>query len=250
MTSTPPSRSQEWLYGRNAVWEALHGRRRHRQLLVAQGTEHHGRVQAIMTAAMERGIRVHLVPRHQLEQYVGQVNHQGVLLETSAYPYVHLDVILAQSHRRPILVLDHLQDPQNVATLMRTADAVAVAGIIIPERRTAGITPAVVNASAGAVEHLLVAQVVNLSRALGELREAGYWLVALEPGPTAHNLFTADIPTPVGLLVGSEGKGLAPTLLRQADVQVALPMRGHVSSLNAAVAGSIALYELLRRESL
>jgi 23S rRNA (guanosine2251-2'-O)-methyltransferase len=132
---------------------------------------------------------------------------------------------------------------------MRTAEAVAVAGVIIPERRAAGITPAVVNASAGAVEHLLVAHVVNLSRALEHLREAGYWLVALEPGPTAQNLFTADIPTPVALLVGSEGKGLAPTLLRQADVQVALPMRGHVSSLNAAVAGSIALYELLRRES-
>ncbi|GBD15812.1 Putative TrmH family tRNA/rRNA methyltransferase [bacterium HR26] len=239
----------EYLYGRNAVHEALHGRRRHRLLLVAEGTERHGRVQELIALAQTRRVEVRLVPRRELDRLLGPVNHQGIALETSSYPYVHLDQILNQGGGRPILVLDHLQDPQNLATLLRTAEAVGVAGVLLPERRAAGVTPAVVNASAGAVEHLRIAQVVNLARAVDQARDCGYWVLALEPGPGAQSLFEADIPTPALLIVGSEGSGMSPVLLKRADLQVALPMRGRVTSLNAAVAGSIALYELLRRET-
>ncbi len=240
----------EYLYGRNAVHEALHGRRRHRLLLVAEGIERHGRIQELVTLAQARRIEVRLVPRRELDRLLGPVNHQGVALETSSYPYVHLDQILNQGGGRPILVLDHLQDPQNLATLLRTAEAVGVAGVVLPERRAAGVTPAVVNASAGAVEYLWIAQVVNLARAVDEARDCGYWVTALEPGPGAHSLFEADIPTPALLIVGSEGRGMSPVLLKRADLQVVLPMHGRVTSLNAAVAGSIALYELLRRETM
>lgn len=241
--------AREYLYGRNAVFEALRGRRRHRLLLVAEGTERQGRVQTLVELALAKGLPVRRVPRRELDRLLGPVNHQGIALETAAYPYVRLDQILHHAAGRPILALDHLQDPQNLATLLRTAEAVGVAGVLLPERRAAGVTPAVVNASAGAVEHLRIAPVVNLARAVDEAREHGYWITALEPGPAAQNLFEADVPTPALLIVGSEGRGMSPVLLERADVQVALPMRGYVTSLNAAVAGSIALYELLRRQT-
>lgn len=240
-------RGTELLYGRNAVMEALRGRRSLRRLFVAESSARQPRVAAMIQAAEQRRIPVRLLSQRDLAEMLPDVNHQGVALEAGPYPYVEFDDLLRQAEGRPILALDHIQDPQNLATLMRTAEAVGVGGLLLPDRRAAGVTPAVVNASAGAVEHLCVALVANLGRALEECQEAGYWVVALEAGPEAHTLFTADLPEPTVLVVGSEGKGIAPTLLRRADVQVALPMQGRVESLNAAVAGSIALYELLRR---
>lgn len=241
-------RPTEYLYGRNAVAEALRGRRRHRRLFVAQGTEEHARVAVIIEQARRAGIPFSLVPREELDRMVGSVNHQGVVLETSPYPYVELDSFLPPGPTSVLLVLDHLEDPQNLATLLRTGEAVGIEGVIIPERRSAGITPAVVNASAGAVEHLRIALVTNLGRAVDELQEAGYWAIALEPGPQAQSLFVAPLPRPLLLMVGSEGRGLSPILVRRADVQVMIPMFGRITTLNAAVAGSIALYEIVRRE--
>lgn len=240
-------RGIELLYGRNAVMEALRGRRSLRRLFVAEGSARQPRVAAIIQAAEKRGLPVQFLPPRDLTEMLPDVNHQGVALEAGPYPYVGFDDLLRQAEGRPILALDHIQDPQNLATLMRTAEAVGVGGLLLPDRRAAGVTPAVVNASAGAVEHLRVALVANLGRALEECQEAGYWVVALEAGPEAQTLFTADLPEPIVLVVGSEGKGISPSLLRRADIQVALPMQGKVESLNAAVAGSIALYELLRR---
>ncbi|MCX7622188.1 MAG: 23S rRNA (guanosine(2251)-2'-O)-methyltransferase RlmB [Thermomicrobium sp.] len=241
-------RPTEYLYGRNAVMEALRGRRRHRRLYVAQGIEHHARIEALIDAARRAGIPTSIVPREELDRMVGPVNHQGVALETSPYPYVDLSAFLPPGPASILLVLDHLEDPQNIATLLRTGEAVGIEGVVLPERRAAGITPAVVNASAGAVEHLQVSVVTNLARAVDELREGGYWAIALEPGERAQPLFVAPLPRPLLLMVGSEGRGLSPILVRRADVQVMIPMFGRVTSLNAAVAGSIALYEIVRRE--
>ncbi len=243
-------RPTEYLYGRNAVAEALRGRRRHRRLFVALGSEQHGRVVTLLDEARRAGIPVSVVPRDELDRMVGPVNHQGIVLETSPYPYVDFATFLHPSPTSVLLLLDHLEDPQNLATLLRTGEAFGIEGVVIPERRSAGITPAVVNASAGAVEHLRVAVVTNLGRAVDELSEHGYWSVALEPGPAAQSLFAAPLPRPLLLMVGSEGRGLSPTLLRRADVQVVIPMVGRITSLNAAVAGSIALYEIFRREAL
>lgn len=241
----------ELLYGRNAVAEALAaGRRRFRRLLVADGAERQARVAALLALADGYRLPVERVRARGIEQLAPEVNHQGVLLEASPFPVTALADLLASAADRPILALDHIQDVQNLGSLIRTAEAAGAAGLIIPDRRAATVTPAVVNASAGAVEHLPVAATGNLARGLEECKEAGYWTVALDAEPPARLLYETDIPAPTVLIIGSEGKGIGPALLAHADMSVRLPMRGRVESLNAAVAGSIALYELVRRQGL
>jgi 23S rRNA (guanosine2251-2'-O)-methyltransferase len=234
------------LYGRNAVWEALRGRRRPERLYVAEGVHEDERLRALMALAAERGIAIDHVPRLLLNDATRGANHQGVALEAEPFPFAELEDILAGDGT--ILVLDHLQDPQNVGTLLRAAEAAAVAGIVIPENRAASISPAVVNASSGAVEHLRVAMVTNLARALEAIKRSGRWVIGLDAGPTARNFYGTEIPLPVALVVGAEGSGISAFLRSQCDLLLSLPMRGRVGSLNAATAGSIALYELMRRE--
>lgn len=183
-----------------------------------------------------------------LDDLTTGANHQGVALETSPFPYAALGDLLDRSGT--LLVLDHLQDPQNFGTLLRAAEASGVAGVVLPQDRAVGVTAAVVNASAGAVEHLHIARVPNLARALDGIKERGWWVVGLAAGPDAVALFTANLPSPITLVVGSEGSGIGPNVARRCDLMVSLPMRGVVASLNAATAGSIALFELLRREDL
>jgi 23S rRNA (guanosine2251-2'-O)-methyltransferase len=243
----PRATRSELLYGRNAVIEALRGPRSHQKLYVADGAERQERIESLMADARAAGVPAVRLRVNELDRLAGSVNHQGVVLESSSFPYASLADILNDPERRPIVILDHIQDPQNLGTLFRTAEATGVAGVIIPDRRAASVTPAVVNASSGAVEHLAVTQVTNLARALDACKEAGYWITALESNPEAETLFAADIPEPVALLVGSEGKGIGASLIAKCDVIVDLPMNGRVESLNAAVAGSITLYELLRR---
>ena len=242
-----PDRSgTELLYGRNAVIEVLRGRRGIRRLYALEGIERQERVAGVLRAARERNIPVTRLSRTDLDRMLGNTGHQGLAVEAGLYPYVALDTLLRQADGKTILLLDHLQDVQNLGTLMRTAEAVGAGGLILPEHRSAGITPAVVNASAGAVEHLPVARVANLARAIEQGKEAGYWAVALELSQNSRPIYQATIPQPTLLVVGSEGKGISPVVLKHCDLQVHLPMLGQVESLNAAVAGSIALYELVR----
>lgn len=243
-----PHREQprpELLYGRNAVLEALRGRRRLKRLLLAEGIREDDRIRQIISAAEMRGLPIVRVPRSELDRLTQHANHQGVALEAGPFPYVDLDDLL----RMPgtVLILDHIQDPQNFGTLLRTAEATGVTGVIIPEDRAVGVTPAVVNASAGAVELLPVARVTNLARAIEQLKRAGWWIVALDTGHDAQDLFQADLPAPVALIVGAEGAGISRNVRQHSDLVVQIPMTGKVASLNAATAGSIALYELFRR---
>ena len=173
-------------------------------------------------------------------------NHQGLAMDAGKYEYLAVEEFARAPG--PILALDHLQDPQNFGTLLRAAEAAGVAGVLIPQDRAVAVTPAVVNASAGAVEHLAVAQVPNLARALDELKGRGRWAIGLDNGAGATDLYETDLPTPLVLVVGAEGAGIGPNVLRRCEVRVALPMRGRVASLNAATAGAIALFELVRRE--
>ncbi len=242
---------REWLYGRQAVREMLRAQRRQvRQLLVNRGSEPGGVLGAILELAQARGITVAEADRNRLDQLSQRANHQGVVAEVAAYPYVELDDILdaAQAKGEPafVLCLDHLQDPQNLGTLLRTAEAVGVHGVLIPERRAAGITPAVSNASAGAVEHLRVAEIVNVTRALEILKARGLWVAGLESDIDATPYDQADLRGPLAVVVGSEGEGLSRLVRKQCDWLVSLPMQGHIESLNAAVAGSIVLYAALR----
>ena len=239
---------KEWIYSRNGVYECLRARRRDFfRLRVAQGVQEKGRMAEILQLAAARKLAVERVPRQQLDSL--SENHQGVALETSAYPYSGLPDILALSAKRQeppfVLLLDTLQDPQNLGTLLRTAEAVGIHGVLLPFKHTATITPAVVNASSGASEHLLVAQ-LNLAQAIDELKEAGLWVIGLEGGPAAQPVERLRLDGPLALVVGSEGAGMRQLVRQSCDALLALPMRGEVGSLNAAVAGSVVLYLALQ----
>ena len=234
---------REWITGRNPVFEIFQTRRREIfRLLVASSTEEKGKLSEILNQAAGRRIPVQRVPRQQLDA-LGE-SHQGIALEVSAYPYADYSDILKRANQRQelplILLLDMLQNPQNLGTLLRTAEAVGVHGIIIPPRRAASITPAVVHASAGATEHLLVAQ-MNLAQAIDLLKSAGVWVVGLA-GEAAQPISHAPLDAPLALVVGNEGEGMRTLVAKKCDMLVNLPMRGKIESLNAAVAGSIALY--------
>ena len=237
---------RELLYGRNAVLEALRGRRSIERLFIAEGAREDERLRGLMRLATERGVEIDRIPRLMLDDATRGANHQGIALEAEPYRYAEFEDLLAAPGT--VLVLDHLQDPQNVGTLFRAAEAAGVAGVVIAEDRAAAVTPAVVNASAGAVEHLRVAAVPNLARALEALKGSGRWVAGLDAGAGATNIFATEIPTPAVLVVGAEGAGLGANLRKHCDLLLALPMRGRVDSLNAATAGAIAIYELLRRE--
>jgi len=235
---------REWICGRNPVYEALKARRRQIfRLLLAEGAQEKGRLVEILRLGNERRLPVEPASRQRL----GAIDpgNQGVALETSGYPYSGLPdiLLLAESRSEPlfVLVLDTLQDPQNLGTLLRTAEVVGVHGVLMPLRRTATITPAVVSASSGASEHLLVAQ-VNLAQAIRELKQAGAWVVGLDAGQAAERIERVRLDGALALVVGSEGEGMRVLVRDSCDVLMRLPMRGQVASLNAAVAGSIALY--------
>lgn len=239
--------SEETLYGRNPVYESLRAARRGAsRLLLAEGVKETGIVSDILSRAKTLGLPVERAPRDTLDTRAEGGNHQGVLLLTQPYPYVELEAILdvaAQRGEPPfVLLLDLLQDVQNVGTLARTADAVGVHGIVMQERRGAAVTPAVVRASSGAVEHLAVARVTNLVRAMQTLKEAEVWLAGLDVDPEAQPYHQANLGGSLGLVVGSEGEGMRRLVRETCDFLIRLPMRGEVASLNAATAGSVALY--------
>jgi 23S rRNA (guanosine2251-2'-O)-methyltransferase len=231
----------ELLYGRHAVLEVLRaGRRRIQRICLGQGMQQTGIIADIAAAAQQCGCPVVQVPRQVLDR-AGQVNHQGVVAETGPYPYADMDALMPASNADdPLyLALDHLQDVQNLGTLLRTAEAMAVTGVLLPDRRAASITPAVVNASAGAVEHLRIAEIGNLVQTLEQLKKEGAWVVGLDAGPDAVPLPEADLRGPLVLVVGAEGAGLSRLVRERCDWLLAIPMYGRVASLNAAVAGSI-----------
>jgi 23S rRNA (guanosine2251-2'-O)-methyltransferase len=245
---------REILYGRNDVREALRaGRRRIYKLILAQGMKEMGIVADIAALANKSGVAIQRVERRQLDR-LGDFNHQGVAAEAAPYPYVELEAILAEADQRQemplLLMLDCLQDPQNFGALLRTAETVGVHGVVIPKRRAVGVTPAVVNSSAGATEHLWIARVTNLVRTMEELKTKGLWMVGLEDVPQAQPYYQNDLTMPLALVVGSEGRGMGRLVRETCDILIRLPMRGKINSLNAAVAGSIALYEVWRQRGM
>jgi len=234
----------EWLYGRNAVYEALLARRRHFfRLKLAQGVDEKGHLIEVMQMAANFKLPVDRVPRGNLDSLAK--GHQGVALEASSYAYSGLADILALAARRNepafILVLDVIQDPQNLGTLIRTSEGVGVHGVLLPFRHTASVTPAVVNASSGACEHMLITQ-VNLAQAIQQLKEENIWIIGLDEGLDAQPLHKVRLDGPMALVIGGEGGGMRPLVRKSCDMLMRLPMRGRVESLNAAVAGSVTLY--------
>lgn len=235
---------KEILYSRNAVHEALLANRRQIfSIEIAEGAQEKGKLAEIVKLAGQRKIKVNRVPRGKLDKV--NANHQGVTAEVGGYPYVDVADILDNAKDEPpfVLILDSLQDPQNFGTLIRTAEAVGAHGIIIPLARTVDVTPSVVNASSGAGEHMLIAR-SNLSQAMDTLRDADVWLVGLDQAGAEVEAREASrhLRGSLGLIVGSEGEGIHELTRKKCDIVLKLPMRGKIESLNAAVAGSVALY--------
>src|SRR5512136_2560860 len=241
---------RETIWGRNAVYEMLRAHRREvYKLMIAEGVQERGHLTDALQIAQERSIPVQRVKRPALDRITD--SHQGIVAEVSEYPYVGIEDMLdlAQTRSEPplILLLDVIQNPQNLGTLLRTAEAVVEHGVIIPQRRGVEVTQAVVNASSGASEHVLIAQVVNLVVAITKLKEHEVWITGMDNLPEARPLDQADLRGAIGLVVGNEGEGMRRLVRDSCDFLVKLPMRGQVDSLNAAVAGSIVLYEILRQ---
>jgi 23S rRNA (guanosine2251-2'-O)-methyltransferase len=246
---------RETLYGRQAIRESLRaGRRQPYRLLLSERVEQSTIIDAIIALAEQHRVPIKAVDPYELDNIVGHDRHQGVALETSDYPYARVDEMLDLAQRREepplLLMLDLIQDVHNVGSLVRTAEAAGAHGIIIQRRRAAEITDAVVNTSSGAVEHLLVAQVTNLAQEVARLKEEGVWVAGLEAVPGAKLYTDADLTMPLAVVVGSEGEGLRRLVRERCDWLMALPMKGEINSLNAAIAGSIALYEVLRQRSI
>lgn len=234
------------LYGRNPVFEALRGRRKH-------AVEE---VWATAGAAREPWLeqtRPRIVTGEEIERRCGSGAHQGICADAGAYPYDSADRLLAGSQQPLIVALDQIQDPQNLGAICRTAECAGVAGVVIPERRAAEVTPAVCKASAGAVEHLALARVRNMADFLADARQAGCWCYGasaeVEGAPRPPVAYDAPDYAGAGvvLVLGSEGSGLRPRVAKACDELISLPLLGRIESLGVSAAASAILYEILQR---
>ncbi|AZB41235.1 23S rRNA (guanosine(2251)-2'-O)-methyltransferase RlmB [Bacillus sp. FJAT-42376] len=239
---------EEYIIGRNPVLEALRSERDINKLWMAENSVKGSALQ-ITAIAKERGIIVQTVPKRKLDQMV-EGNHQGFVAQVAAYEYVHTDDILKAAEEKGeapfILILDELEDPHNLGSIMRTADAVGAHGIVIPKRRAVGLTATVAKASTGAIEYVPVARVTNLARTIDELKEKGVWIAGTD-AKGSDDYRTLDGTMPIGLVIGSEGKGVSRLVRDKCDFLINLPMAGHVTSLNASVAASLLMYEVFRK---
>ncbi|MDT9027679.1 MULTISPECIES: 23S rRNA (guanosine(2251)-2'-O)-methyltransferase RlmB [Rossellomorea] len=240
--------SKDFIGGRNPVLEALKSGRDINKIWIAEGSQK-GSIQQIVGLAKESNVMVQYVPKKKIEQMVAE-NHQGVVASVAAYQYAEIDDLFHRAEQKGedpfILILDELEDPHNLGSIMRTADAAGAHGIIIPKRRAVGLTSTVAKASTGAIEHIPVARVTNLSRAVDELKERGVWVAGTD-AKGKQDFRQLDGTLPIGLIIGSEGKGMSRILRDKCDFLVQLPMVGHVTSLNASVAASILMYEVYRK---
>lgn len=236
----------ENLTRRNVVLETLRGSRREIYTLWVEQDLNQKELTPILQAAKNRRVPIQAVSKQKLNQKAGDSRHQGVLVEAGPYLYSDLDAMFALAEARQekmmLLILDLLHGPQNIGTLLRTAEICGAHGVIVQDRRAPDITPAVVQYAAGASEHLLIAQVTNLVQTIDKLKERSVWVAGLDMDPSGQRLGEIDLDLPIGLVVGHEGSGLRRLVRKKCDFLLHLPMRGQVESLNAAVAGSILLY--------
>jgi 23S rRNA (guanosine2251-2'-O)-methyltransferase len=239
----------ELLFGVNPVREALRGSRGVFELYV-QSTATDHRLENILALAKERGVRVIKKEREDLTRMCGSSHHQGMALKVAPFPYSDLEDIISKASERVnggfILILDGIQDPHNLGALIRSAACAGADGVIIPKDRACGITSAAEKASAGAVETIPVAQVTNIAQTLESLKQSGYWVYGLA-GEAGQSLYSIEFSGSVVIVVGSEGEGIRPLVRKQCDMLMSIPLFGGVGSLNASVAGGIALFEVAKK---
>jgi len=235
--------------GRNPVLEALRAGRTINKILVAKG-EKEGSIRQIIALAREQGIVVQEVDRAKLDSISTSYSHQGVIALAAAKNYVDVDDILnaAEQKAEPpfIIVLDEINDSNNLGSILRTADAVGAHGIIIPKRRAVGLTSAVAKASAGAIEYVPVARVTNIAQTIEYLKKKNIWVVGTDAN-SEKSFYNSDLTGAIALVVGSEGEGIGRLVREKCDFTVSIPMMGKISSLNAAVAAAVVMYEIRRQ---
>jgi 23S rRNA (guanosine2251-2'-O)-methyltransferase len=239
------------VYGAHPVREALRAGRV-QALFVAEG-ESAGAIKEILDAARVAGVQPIPRVRTQLDALAHGGAHQGAVAVVGEYNYAQLDEILQVAQRQGtaplILVLDSVQDPQNLGALVRSAHVAGAHGVVIPKDRAVGVTPAVVKTSAGATEHVKIATVVNIARALEELKAANVWIAGAVAAGGSKAPWEIDFTVPIAIVLGAEGKGIRPLVLRGCDLLVKIPMFGKVASLNVGAAGAMLLYEVVRQRS-
>jgi 23S rRNA (guanosine2251-2'-O)-methyltransferase len=242
----------DWIGGRRPVAEALAADREAHRLIISASARPSPELRAISDAARRAHLPIDRVPADRMSRIAGFDGHQGVLLEVGERRWAHLDELTDRARvagRDPfVLVLEHLQDPTNFGTLLRSAEAAGVDGVVFPERGAAPLSAAAVKASAGASEHLLLARLPTIGEAIHELKVAGLRLVAADQDAPA-SAWDSDLTGPVAIVVGSEGSGLSGATRRRCDLLVSFPMAGRVASLNAATAGALLLFEVVRQRS-
>jgi 23S rRNA (guanosine2251-2'-O)-methyltransferase len=242
----------DWIGGRRPVAEALAAGRPAHRLLISATAKPSPELRAITDAARRANLPSDRIPADRLSRIAGFDGHQGVLLEVEERRWADLDEILARAaaagHDPLVLVLEHLQDPTNFGTLLRSAEAAGVDGVVFPERGAAPLSAAAVKASAGASEHLHLVRLPTIGEAIHELKEKGLHLVAAEQDATA-SAWQADLSGPLAIVVGSEGSGLSGATKRRCDLLVSFPMAGRIASLNASTAGALLLFEVVRQRT-
>ncbi len=235
------------IIGRNPVMEALKAEREIDKLVVAKGAE--GSIVKIIGMAKDRGIPVMYSEKVGLDRISSGKAHQGVAAYMPAHEYVEVEDILRLAKERGedpfIIVLDNIEDPHNLGAIMRTAETAGAHGIIIPKRRAVGLTETVAKASAGAIEYMPVAKVVNIAQTLEALKERGIWVAACDMGDSMY--YDANLTGPMALVVGAEGEGISRLVKEKCDYVVSIPMLGHISSLNASNAAAILIYEICKQ---
>ncbi len=233
------------VYGVHAVTESLQANTGNK--LYIQEDLRRKKVDNIKSLATQKKVAISWTPKKTLSQMTDGAVHQGFVLRVSAFAYTDVDEILeiAEQEANPlILILDGLTDPHNLGSILRTADATNVCGVIIPKHRSVGVTPVVSKTSTGAVEHIPIARVTNLSQTLDKLKSRGFWIFGTDMNGTPSDCWNTN--GKLALVIGNEGKGISTNIKKQVDEMITIPMNGHVQSLNASVAAAILMYEVFR----
>ncbi|MBC7076087.1 MAG: 23S rRNA (guanosine(2251)-2'-O)-methyltransferase RlmB [Syntrophomonadaceae bacterium] len=244
---------QEKITGVNSVMEALKGQREVYKIFVQESRKKSKRIEELLQLAREKGVHIQYTARQLLDQMYRPGNHQGIIAEVGSYRYAGIDDIFelaALRGQRPLIViLDGLEDPQNLGSVIRCAEAAGVHGVIIPRHNSVKITPAVARASAGAVEHMLIVRETNLVNAIKLLKERGLWIIGADM-KGENDYFSVGIPSPTAIIIGGEGRGIRRLVRENCDLLARIPMQGKVNSLNAAIAAALFIYEAIRQRNL
>lgn len=237
-----------WIQGKRSVEEAIQANRHIEKIYIATGISQQ-RIKPLLQQASLRNIPCFWVPRGKLDQIAKLKNHQGILAQVEAYEYSSLETCLKRAEHQQehpfFLLLDGVEDPHNFGSILRTAEATGVHGVIIPKNRAVGLTSAVAKTSAGAIEYVPVVRVTNLKRTADWLKEIGFWIIGSD-GNAEQEYQDVEYNLPLALVVGNEGKGISRLMKEKCDLLVKLPMKGHMTSLNASVAAGILMYEVVR----